>query len=108
MAWSFLGDICSTRRNGLVRVLKSTSFLMMLPTPAKIAWSSSTSAISACGKARVFFKAALGLHCPDMISAVKSYSLLASPPSIHFTDAAQIVISPFGRFITRRGGPARR
>ena len=108
MARSFFGEICSTRRNGLIRVRKSTSFLMMLPTPAKIAWSRSTSAISPCGNARTFFSADLGFQRSDMMSAVKSYSALTSSPSIHFTDAAQIVISPLGKFITSRGGPLRR
>lgn len=81
---------------------------MMLPTPAKIAWSSSTSAISPCGNARSFFNAALGFHRCDMMSAVKSYSALTSAPSTHFTDDAQIVILPFGMFITSRAGPVRR
>jgi hypothetical protein len=43
-----------------------------------------------------------------MMSAVTSYSASTSSPSTHFTDAAQIVISPFGKFITSRGGPVRR
>jgi hypothetical protein len=37
IALSFEDDTCLTRAVGLVRVRNSTSFLMMLPTPAKIA-----------------------------------------------------------------------
>ena len=69
---SFRSEIFPTARNGLVRVRNSTSFLMMFPTPAKIAWSRRTSAISARGKARAFRKAAFGSQRSDMISPVKS------------------------------------
>jgi hypothetical protein len=37
MALSFVSEMLRTLANGLTRVLKSTSFLMMLPTPAKMA-----------------------------------------------------------------------
>ena len=69
----------ATVDSGWTRMRNSTSFLMMLPTPAKISWSSRASHARVSGAARNFLSAAAADQSSDMTSPRQSYWLSRSP-----------------------------